>query len=236
MPRWFAPLVFATILVTGFAGAQQQASPGNVDAMLRQAREDIRDFEKGGGKKDDPKHPIEHWVELLWAFHDQAPQSADAGMAASEAIHLLVHADRFAEVRTRTNRLAADDPAWTALPTVLFEAATLQKDFSWLFQKLDAVLPDVKAPKARAEIQVTLGRAWRGQNEPEKAKAAFRAAIESDHDSAPGHQADAELYDLLHLGPGEPAPTFTAKTVGASGISLADYRGKPAVLVFWSTH
>ena len=45
-----------------------------------------------------------------------------------------------------------------------------------------------------------------------------------------------ELYELLHLGPGNPAPQFSATAINGSRLSLADYRGKPVVLVFWATH
>jgi len=88
----------------------------------------------------------------------------------------------------------------------------------------------------KAAIQLSLGRAWREQHEEENAKAAFRSAMELAGNSASGRQAETELYDLLHLGVGQPAPPFSASTVNGSRVSLSDFQGKPFVLVFWATH
>jgi peroxiredoxin len=54
-------------------------------------------------------------------------------------------------------------------------------------------------------------------------------------DSRAGKEAERHLYELLHLTVGKPAPKFTADTVDGGRLSLADYRGKPLVLVFWFT-
>jgi hypothetical protein len=208
----------------GFA----QSEPPAVNAMLRQARAEIRDFEKAGGKKDDPQHPVEKWVQKLWA--------ARLPTATVEAVHLLIHADRFQEARDRADMVAADDAAWDDLPQVLLEAASMQKDHTYFFRKLDTVLAKAPDQKVRAAIELALGRGWREQKEDAKAESALRAARDLAPDSVAGRQAETELYDLLHLGPGQPAPFFTAAAVNSSNVSLADYRGKPLVLVFWATH
>ena len=235
-----------TMISRGLAPAQRQpeAQPpaarqpvaNEVDTMLRQAREEIRDFEKAGGKKDDPKHPIEKWVQALWTFREKSPRTPETAKATSEAIHLLIHSDRFQEAQARADQIAPDDPAWEGLPQVLFEAASLQKNFTYFFQKLNSVLASATDRKARASLQLSLGRGWRAQKDDEKAKASFQAAIDSARDSSSGRQAEMELYELLHLGPGNPAPQFSATAINGSRLSLADYRGKPVVLVFWATH
>ena len=97
------------------------------------------------------------------------------------------------------------------------------------------VLPRAHDAKVRAAIQLSLGRGWRAEKDDTKAKEAFQAAIELARDSAAGHQAETELYELLHLGPGQRAPQFVATAIDGSRITLTDYRGKPLVLVFWAT-
>jgi len=223
------------LVVPFFAVAAQQSATSDVDTMLRQARDEIRDFEKAGGKKDDPNHPIAKWAKALWALREKSPGTVDTAKATSEAVHLLIHADRFQEAQARTDQLAPDDPAWESLPQVLFEAASIQKDFTYFFQKLQSVLPKTPDHKAQAAIQLALGRGWRAKKDDEKAKVALRAAIELGRDSAPGRQAETELYELLNLGPGHPAPQFSTVALNGSRISLSDYRGKPVVLVFWAT-
>jgi AhpC/TSA family len=94
------------------------------------------------------------------------------------------------------------------------------------------------APDAatRAAVQLSLGGAWRKQNDDKKAGAAFRAAIELAEDSPAGKQAKSQLYELLHLSVGQPAPSFSAAAIGGRRISPANYRGKPLLLVFWGTY
>jgi hypothetical protein len=150
-------------------------------------------------------------------------------------VHLLIHADRFQEAYERADRVPPDDPAWDGISGILVEASSLQHDSTYLFRKLPAVLSESTSPTIRAAIQWNLGREWLSQKDEEKAKAAFQAAVESATDSAAGRQAERQLYELLHLGPGQPAPGFSATTLDGLRISLADYRGKPVVLVFWSS-
>jgi len=219
--RWAIPFLFVSLVV-----AQQPAT--DVDTMLRNARAEIQAFEKAGGKKDDPKHPVEKWVQALWTLH--------ASKATSEAVHLLIHAERFSDARSRVEQLAPDDPAWEGLGQVLNEAATMQKDYTYFFQKLDAVIPKVTDRKVRAALELSLGRAWRAREDDTKARKAFEAALADSPGSPSAKQAETELYELLHLGPGQPAPPFSATAVNGAKISLADYRGKPVVLVFWATH
>jgi tetratricopeptide (TPR) repeat protein len=234
LPGAIASLLIV-IMAPDLAAQAPKAASIDVETTLRQAREEIQNFEKAGGKKDDPNHPVEKWVQALWAFHERSPRSPETAKATSEAVHLLIHADRFQEAQARADQLVADDPAWQSLARVLFEAASLQKDFTYFFRKLSAVLAGAPDPKVQAAIQLSLGRGWRAEKDDEKAKAAFQSAIEDARDSEAGRQAETELYELLHLGPGQPAPQFSAAAIDGSRISLADYRGKPVLVVFWST-
>ena len=64
------------ILMVALGSAAQQTASGDVDTMLRQARDEIRNFEKARGKRDDPSHPIEKWVNALWALREKSPRNA----------------------------------------------------------------------------------------------------------------------------------------------------------------
>jgi tetratricopeptide (TPR) repeat protein len=229
------PLMLVAV-AHAFAQAPQQPAASDVDKMLRQAREEIRSFEAAGGKKNDPNHPVGKWALALWTFREKSPGTPEAAKATSEAVHLLIHADRFQEAQARADQVASGDAAWPGLSQVLFEAASIQKNFTYFFQKLRSVLPNAPDPKVQAAIQLSLGRGWRAQTDDEKAKEAFQAAIELARESPSGRQAETELYELLHLGPGQPAPEFSTAAVNGSHISMAAYRGKPLVLVFWATH
>jgi len=232
-------LLFTRFLVmsstaAALAGAQQ-AAPTDVETMLVQARREIRSFEKAGGKKSDPNHPVEKWVRALWKLYEESPRTPGGAKAATEAVHLLIHAERFQEAYQRADRVLPDAPTREGIAEVLVEGASLQQDFTYLFQKLPAVLSRSTNPTVRAAIHWSLGRAWLAQKQEEKAKGEFQAAVEAAGDSAAGRQAERQLYELLHVGSGQPAPQFSATALDGSRISLADYRGKPVVLIFWAS-
>src|SRR5262249_40435781 len=141
-----------------------------------------------------------------------------------------------AEVQSRVDGISPDDPAWQTLARVLQASASRQKDYAYFFARLQSVLTDATDAKTKAAIQASFGRAWRLQPDEKKAEAAFRAAIDLAADSPAGKDAEAQLYEMLHLSPGKPAPAFSAAAVGGARVSLADYRGKPLVVVFWGTY
>ena len=229
--RKLATLLLAIVMLA----TAQQPGVHDVDATLTKAWTDILDFEKAGGKRTDPNHPVEKWVHSLWTVYEQSPGTPEGNKAAAQAVHLLIHADRFQEAYERADRVPVGDRAWEQIPEILAEAGSIQHDYTYFFQKLDAVLSTSPKPMVRAEIEWNLGRVWQGQKQDEKAKAAFQAAINLAPHSPSGKQAEKQLYELLHLGPGQSAPAFSAAAIGGSRISLADYRGKPVVIVFWAS-
>jgi tetratricopeptide (TPR) repeat protein len=214
----------------------QQPSVAGVDDMLRQARQEISDFLKAGHKVSDPGHPAEKWAQELWKWRDKAPGTPDAAKATTEAVRLLVYADRFAEAQARVDRIPPDDPAWQTLARVVLASAVRQKDYTYFFAKLQSVLSETRDANTKAAVHLTLGRAWRQRGDEKKAVAAFRAAIDVAGGSPAGKEAETQLYELLHLAVGRPAPSFSATTTAGGPLSLADYRGKPVVLVFWGTY
>ena len=236
MRRRLSLYPLAVLASAALAPAQQAPVASGVDDMLRQAREEISNFQKAGGKNNDPGHPAEKWAHELWKWRDTSPSTPDAAKATTEAVRMLVYADRFAEVRVRVDRIPPDDPAWQGLARVLLDSASRQKDYTYFFGKLQSVLTNATDANTRAAVQVSLGRAWRQQRDEKKAEVAFRSAIELAGDSPAGKQAQTQLYELLHLGVGQPAPLFSAAAIGGARLSLADYRGKPLVLVFWGMY
>ena len=204
--------------------------------MLRQARQEILNFQKAGGQNVDPGHPAEKWVSELWRWRDRSQGTPDAARATTEAVRLLVYADRFTEVQARADRIPPGDPAWQGLARVLLDSASRQKNYTYFFARLQSVLSGATDANTRAAVQVSFGRAWRQQRDEKKAEAAFRSAMDLAANSPAGKQAETQLYELLHLGIGQPAPPFSAAAIGGTRLSLADYRGKPLVLVFWGTY
>jgi len=95
-----------------------------------------------------------------------------------------------------------------------------REELYYFFAKLQSVLSDAKDANTRAAVQTTLGRAFRKQGEEQKAEAAFRAAIDLADNSSPGKEAATQLYELLHLSVGQPAPSFSATAISGAKLSL----------------
>jgi hypothetical protein len=232
------PKLYWCIAIASAALAQAQPVPAKagVDEILKQARQEIAAFQRAGGENSDPAHPAEKWAQELWKWRDTAPGTPDAAKGTVEALRLLVYADRFAEVQSRADRVPSGDPAWQGMARVLLDLAARQKDYTYFFAKLESVFHDATDSNVRAAIQASLGRAWRRRSEEGQAEAAFRLAMELAASSPAGKDAEAQLYEMLHLSVGKPAPSFTATATGGARVSLADYRGKALVLVFWGTY
>lgn len=234
-------LLMAAGLVASLAvHAAPQAAEGDgplaeVDELLKQARREIAQFEQGGGKKDDTRHPVAGWVERLWTFRAQHPGTRAAGKATAEAIHLLVHADRIPEAETRADGLAAADPAWESLAGFLSEAAALKKDYGFLVRKLGAVVTQQHDQKTRASLHYHLGRGQAKAGNFLAARAALKAALQEAAGTPQAKQAETALYELDNLGYGQPAPAFASPARDGSRIALADFRGRVVLLVFWAS-
>ena len=235
MRRGFRLYSWALLASAALLPAQQPPASG-LDEVLRQARREILEFKQAGGKNSDPGHPAQKWARELWKLRETSPGTQDAAKGTTGAVRMLVYADRFTEAQDLADRVPPDDPAWQGMARVLQDSASLQKDYTYFFAKLPSVLSAAPDAATRAAVQLSLGRAFRQQRDEKKAEAAFRAAIELAGDSPAGKEAKSQLYELLHLGVGQPAPTFSAAAIGGTRISLADYRGKPLVLVFWGMY
>lgn len=233
-------VVAAAWLGLSAAAAAQPAAEkdpllAEVDELLKAARSEIAQFERAGGKRADPKHPVSAWVEKLWAFRELRPSIAATGKATAEAIHLLVHADRVPEAEARADRLAPDDRAWESLGAILFEAAAAKKDYGFLVRKLDAAVPLQRDPKLRGGLHYHLGRGQAKAGNAEAARAALKAALQEAAGTPLAKDAQTSLHELDNLGYGQPAPAFTGTARDGSRVALGDLRGRVVLLVFWAS-
>ena len=154
----FALLCLLCLVVPLFAVAAQQSATGDVDTMLRQARDEIRDFEKAGGKKDDPNHPIAKWVNALWAFRETSPRTGETAKATSEAVHLLIHADRFQEAQAEEQL-----DGWNCVPS----AWPVDRDFDtfirWFEYRFHSVIIDLcDDPVNTTNSELCYASVWAG--------------------------------------------------------------------------
>src|SRR5690349_594885 len=70
--------------------AQPAPAAGDLESVLRQARQEILDFKKAGHENSDPGHPAQKWARELWSWREKAAGTQNAAKATTEAIRLLV--------------------------------------------------------------------------------------------------------------------------------------------------
>ena len=206
-----------------------------VNALLDEARREIGRFEAGGGKRSAAEHPVSTWVAKLSAFRDRHPGTPAAGRAATEAIHLLVHAERIAEAEARADALPPDDPAWRTLGPILLEGAAHSKDYGFAVRKLAPLADRATDPALAASLRFQLAQGYWKRGDHEAAKAAFAAVARSGAEASLVKQAETALNELNNLGYGMAAPDFSATARDGSSVSLPALRGKVVLLVFWAS-
>lgn len=91
---------------------------------------------------------------------------------------------------------------------------------------------------ARIDVQAAcmLARARVKPGSQDDLKNQLRAVIAFAPDTASGHRARGQLFEVEHLQVGCQAPEIRGTTLEGQPFKLSDYRGKVVVLEFWSVH
>ncbi len=230
--RLIAVCFFSSLVLAGVAGAQQSAE--SVSAMVQRAWEELEEFQKAGGKPEAENHPGRRWADILWQYHKEQPESPDAVRAAAEALHLLVHSDMTDEAMARADTLAADSAAWNQALGFLLEAAGKTRDYSYLIAKAKHLIEHSPDKKLKTRARFGLGQAYWESGELDRAKATFQQVIGEAPNSILGKRSRGNIQEIDNLNIGQPAPTFSAKTISGKPVSLSDFKGKVVLLDFWS--
>ena len=225
-------------LAWGAAGAQTSPSSdavADVSRTLDAARKEVAAYKTAGGAAGAADHPAIKWDAALWAYREKYPRSEAATVASTEAVRLLIRAELWDRAQARIDSLDADDPAWERLTSAVYEAAIARKDLPSGIERLSRVVNATTNARIKSSAQLVLGRAYRRQGNTDDAVRLFEAAKAAAPGSPYAEDADGLLYEIKYLSPGLPAPKITGKTRSGRAVTLAGFRGKAVVLVFWGT-
>ena len=238
----FGSLLGLMFLLTLTATAQNtSAKPDDpelerVQAMVRQAKEESEQFSKSGSKASEPNNPNLKWAATLWEYRDKHPGTPATAIATTEALRLLVRADRISEMQAKADTLKLDEAAWKRAIYVLVEAAANKKDYNYLISRTQSLSQTAVDPEIKAFAHMTLGDAYWKKGETEQARAAFQAVVAQYPKTPYAEEAEGNLMEMEMLNPGQPAPQFARTTIKGAPISLAGFKGKVVVLKFWGTY
>ena len=235
---WLGALLLAALGhgATGFVQTSQTADAvAEVRRTLDAARKDIAAYATAGGALGAASHPAIRWDAELWAYRDRYPRSDASALASAEAIRLLNRAELWARAQARIDSLAADDPAWERLPAVIYEAGIARKELPATIDRLSRAAAATGSARIKSSALIVVGRAHRRQGDIDAAAQSFEAAKLAAPGTPFAEEAEGLLYELRYLRVGLPAPQITGKARSGRAVTLAGYRGKPVVLVFWGT-
>ena len=238
----FGSLLGLMFLVTLTARAQNtSAKPDDpelnrVQAMVRQAKEESEQFSKSGGKASEPNNPNLKWAATLWEYRNKHPGTPATAIATTEALRLLVRADRISEMQTKADTVKLDEAAWKRAIYVLVEAAAKNKDYNYLISKTQALSQTAIDPEIKVFAHMTLGEGYWKKGETEQARVTFEAVIAQYPKTPYAEEAEGNLMEMELLNPGQPAPQFSRTTIKGEPISLGGFKGKVVVLKFWGTY
>jgi hypothetical protein len=239
---FFGTLVGAALIATchpAFAQTSQTPADATAVAEIRQtidaAWKDVQAYDKAGGKPSAADHPALKWHATLWTYREQHPGAEAAARATADAIRLLIRGQFWDQAHARMAAVGINDPAWERLSAAVYEEGSTRKDFAYTIETLSKVAATTTSATIKSATLLDVGRAQRRQGNLDATKEALEASRSAAPGSASATEADRILYEIVYLSPGLPAPTFSAKGRNGKTVDLAAFRGRPVVLVFWST-
>jgi hypothetical protein len=162
-------------------------------------------------------------------------QAQPASQDVVDSLRALMQAKQWEEFDTRVASIAADDPAWERLPSIVYSAGIARNDLPAVMTRLQHVAETTTRPSNKAAALIAIGRVHRRQGDGRAAVRILEQARSAAPDSAYAEEATGLIYEIEHLSPGLPAPTIEAKSRTGQPINLAALRGKAVVLVFWGS-
>lgn len=209
--------------------------PDSVEEIIRDAWKETRRADASRQRTTADAQRAKQWAARLWEYREKHSETQSATRATVEALRLLAYADEQNELMTKAGLLMPNDAAWGEVLGVLLEAAEAKGNYYFVVSRAKRLVNSSTRTDTKMHAQSILGQAYWNQEQPEKAKEAFRAVVRDYPETPLAGFATANINEIETLNPGQMAPQFRTRSIGGDVISLADFRGKVVLLDFWAT-
>lgn len=162
-------------------------------------------------------------------------QAQPAAKDVVDSLRALMQAKQWEELDKRVSSIAADDPAWERLPSIVYSAGIARNDLPAVVTRLQHVVETTTRPSNKAAALIAIGRVHRRQGDGRVAVRILEQARSAAPESSYAEEATGLIYEIEHLSPGLPAPAIDAKSRTGQPITLSALRGKAVILVFWGS-
>jgi len=206
-----------------------------VHDLIEQSRAQMNQFIKAGGRAGDQNSPARKSADQLWDYSRQHAGSAEAKDAEHEALVLMLRAGLITEAAGKTAPLQSPDDTWQRAVMDWLATADADHDYDYPINNADILIQQSRRPELKAQIRLAQGDAFWQKGDPQKARAVFRRVADEYPKTRFAEEARGNIYEIESLNVGQSAPALNSKFVDGHEVRLADYKGKPVLLVFWAS-
>ena len=171
---WIVPMILAA--APSFAQSDE-AELKRISEMARQCREQSNKFREAGGRAGEAGDPALQWARTFWQYAKEHPRTPAGSQATVNALGWLMHADQDREVIAKAELLPLDFPLWGSVIEKLRLSSTAAGNYTTFRNITGRLLDQSKDKRLRAAVHLGVGRFYQDQGEPDKARAAFQAAL-----------------------------------------------------------
>ncbi len=183
--------------------------------------------------RQDVGHIIERTARMLWGLETTYPGTVGAQIARAEAVTMVTSwNDSLALAWARM--IPPDNPGVVEVARAAATAAARTYGLDSALAVLRQFQERVPRHDQRAALQAALVQTYADSLHIDEALAALRELRRSFPEPRWQAWATQAEYELKHLMPGQPAPSFTALTTSGETFDLQKMRGKYVVVEFWS--
>jgi len=203
--------------------------------LIGRARAEVSQFTGSGGKASDENSPARKWANQLWDYSRQHSGEPEAKKAENEALVLLLGTGLVAEAAARTSPLESSDDVWQRAVMDQLAIAAGNNDYDYVIKNADVLVEQSNRPALKAQIRLAQGDAYWEKGDPAQAKAVFRRVMDENPKTRFAREAAGNIYEIESLNVGQVAPRLESRFVDGHQARLADFKGRPVLLVFWAS-
>jgi hypothetical protein len=215
----------------------KRVSPGwkQVHDMIGRARVEVIQSIKAGPSTGDGTNAARKWSDQLLEYGRQHPGAPESKDAQDEALLLLLRAGLITDAGNRSAELDPSGELWAKQVMSQIWAAAAQNDHDYAIRNADALIDHSKRLDLKAQIRLAQADAYWEKGDPAQAKTLFSRVIDEYSKTRFADEARGNIYEIEKLNVGQPAPALSSKFVDGHPATLADYKGKTVLLVFWAS-
>ena len=188
----------------------------------------------GTASTDDYENLVAQTTEVLWNLKETNPGSIASRVAAVQSI-MLTEGWNDSLVVARTKLIEKDSDIFGALIGSARRAEVRSSGPEGAVALMNEFKEGMTNPDNLVVLQSELVLALRDAGQLDESLDAARALkMEYATDTSWIEWADNAIYDLEYLGPGKPAPEFSAVDINGTPLDLSTFKGKPLVLEFYA--